>query len=289
MDYIRLPTAPLWSAEAIDRIDRLPDTHTPDDSSILGEVVTELAPLLERLPMPTAVDHLLARAACFVRRAELYAAVATLAYLGMLRLERLAWPGWQHDDGTVKRRLRPLEMALVRLVALPRPVAALQVGLLEAGCSSGELALVAHADVTVAAGGEVLVQLPGCGLATPRRVRLGSWVAGAMAVYLVRGSTAPLVYTGQSSEDAKQQSCVLMSVRKTLVSAGLGADRSVTPESIRRAGARAVYDNTPRDRRLLAAAAMLGTSDFNRVAVLVGHVPQTNFFVPPVQWEAANP
>ena len=266
-------TAPSWSADPATLIHRTFDaTHSHQDRVDLLATVGALEPLLTRHQPTKAVDHLLASYGPFEDRVNGYAAVSSLNSLGLLQVP-LTWPGWAHPDGTSKRLLRPLEFALARYVSLRSPVAASEFALLEAGAASAELAQVTAADLKRNEAGQVVVSLPGTALTAPRTVGLGDWATASVIQLTLKRPQGLLLYGGRSTDPAKQESAVLMSVRKTLTKAGLGADRSVAPESIRNSGARAIYDRAPTETRLEAAAAALGIDNLDRVADRIGRRP----------------
>lgn len=267
-DHVR-PTAPSWSAKATAIIDALGATHTAADRRRLTDAVRALSSHPRRVATTPAVDRFLADGESFAARATRFAAVATFAHLGLLDVA-VSWPGWSPPGEPTKRLLEPLELALVRLAALRSEVAAVQIALLEAGVSSGELAEVRGDQIGWDVTGLPQVELPGSPRLAARRVTLSVWAWPVVQRLLPAHIDGPLAYRGRSEDPAARQASVLMSVRATIEAAGLGGDHHLAPESIRATGARLRYDQAASGQGLAAAAAVLGIDDVARVADRIG-------------------
>jgi hypothetical protein len=269
-------TAPIWSADPtlLDR--ELASTHTRADRCELTTIADTLATEAPSRPLPSVVDRLLARPTSFTERADTLAAINTLIAIGMLDLPLISWPGWRPDTDAAKRLLRPLEFALVRHLAGRSLVATTEIAALEAGAASGELPTI-HAehlryDHDHA---ELLLTLPGTTITAARELHLAAWAIPAVTRLTRQRPTGPLLYRGTSTDPAKRESAVLMSVRKTLTRAGLGPDPTITPESVRNSGARLAYERAEPHAALQTAAKTLGITNLDRVAERIAHVRST--------------
>lgn len=273
-------TAPDWSAEATAAIDSLAATHTPTDRHQLHDTVQVLAAHPPRIGQEAAVDRLLARGHSFADRARDFAAAATLAHLGVLHVP-VTWPGWAPPPGRAKRLLAPLELALLRLVASAHDTTAVQVALLEAGASSGELAEITASQISYTPTGLPQVTLPGTRRLAPRTIQMAVWSWTHIRTLLETHPAGPLVYRGRSDNPQARQAAVLMSVSKAIDLAGWGADSTVTPDAIRNSAARLRHDAAPTGSGLKLAADSLGITDLHRVAERIGIDPTEPVTSPP--------
>lgn len=213
-------------------------------------------------------------------RRDRFAALRALELLIPLSTEALERPSWVGERNERRRPLSAIELGVVRMCALTKPKSLVPVGLLDAGCVSGELVSI-HAGnfnrghdrriVTVDAPGTTRSSLSGYPPADPRRLLIPDWCAAAIGK---RVDALPVdttvAYYGSRTEPAKAEASVLMNVHSVLVMAGLGSDRTVTPLSIRNGAARLVY----LQHGLEAAFEMLGHQNMSLMASEIGRSPQ---------------
>lgn len=263
--------------------DVLPYALTPSDSVVahLGRLADELAASFLRFgPTPVAIDRFLAVATAWEDRLDRRAALHLFELLPGGDPHPSSWPEWLPPrTRTLKvRPLRPLELALVGLVARRDPRQLAVVGAVAAGCDSGELALIYPRHVELdEAGGPSAFAFPGEPSAArgptpvvPRSAPIPDWAVPAIRQRLdptLRDQDQPLLYDGQSEDVGKIQSSILMTVRKVLRLAGLAGDPSVAPRSIRLGAALERWHATG---SIESAAGMLGLADLGKVQRQLG-------------------
>lgn len=208
-----------------------------------------------------------------------FATVHTIEQLEGLRPSRgqrkgvrpMPFPGWKNpvDVDRHKRLLRPLEMALVRLVALDRSrqhTAVVAFG--EAGAVTGELVQIT-AGLVDSDKHEIL--LPGGvdGL-DERCATIPHWAAPAVGVLVeARPNAKVLLYSGMSDDPAKVQAALGMAATNVFRDAGLAGDPGVSFYSLRYTSARSILDACGTD----AAVEFLGESNYSLVREKLGMAP----------------
>lgn len=242
----------------------------------IGELSNELERLLNASPALRAIDFFLSRATTHAHRLDRYATIRTLEILDQIKGDPIPWPGWLPDDETLRERtLRDTEIGLVRLISLTSAHRVGPIATLDAGAISGELGLLHGIDLTKRDGGDFVVSAPGTlrkerfgyTMASPRELQIGDWATGKFeTLFQATGPNDLLLYAGSATKPEKIQSSILMNVANTLKYAGIGADPTVRPVSIRNTAGRRAYEKGG----LEAAAALLGHDDFNSVAQKIG-------------------
>ncbi len=281
----------------------LPATNTCSKSVLAELTILEgrLSKLFASNEPRAAVDRFLSEVDGWEDRLDRYAVLHILDLAFGSTPKETRWPDWVPcDPNQSKRPLRPLELALVRLIArsdIPTKASlkgktkvakcshvdrVVLVAAAMAGADSGELAYILPSAPEVIAGrvtgnidlpggrrspnastDDSAPQVPGPTSARPRTATLPAWTLQAVEARLVVAANypqAPLLYTGQSTSIEKIQSSLLMNLSSTLKLAGLGGDKSVSPLSIRNGAARERYDETG---SIEVVAAMLGYGDLN--------------------------
>lgn len=250
--------------------------YTAEDLSYLDSLAAELQDLLEHHHPIFAVDRFLAAAATHAESCDRRAALRVFERLSQLGVDPLPWSSLPHPDPNARRRvLTSIEQGLVRHCALPVAQRAGVVGLLDSGASSGELGGL-HAPAFTFTGPLVeIADLPGTCRdarsgypeAQPRGAQIATWARPSLTSLVGAAGARPVLYSGQSTDQGKVQSAMLMVVRTVLRDAGVSGDPTVQPLSIRNTFGRAHYDAS---KDLLATAAMLGHDDLMTVAREIG-------------------
>ena len=267
-------------------------THSDEALGALLSHLNRLAELLKARQGHQAIDGFLSEVDDWDSQLDRYAALHTADLAVGCKPQPTRWPGWVAADANLsKRPLRPLELALVRLLARTSTARAALVATAMAGADSGELAIIRPDAPHVVDGllaGEI--DLPGGehgesdgndaprgrpGPTRPyrRTVHLPAWAHTAITARLeatAGGPDALLLYSGSSQSPSKIESSLLMNLNATLKLAGLAGDRSVSPLSIRNGAARERYDETG---SIEAVAAMLGYEDLNLTQRHIGKRP----------------
>lgn len=244
------------------------------------ERICELSDELERLlnvsPALRAIDFFLSRATTHAHRLDRYSAIRALEVLDQIKGNPIPWPGWLPENANLRERvLRDIEIGVVRLVALKSALKTGPVAVLDAGGISGELGLLHGADLasrgsagfTVSAPGTLRQERFGYTMAFPRTLQIGKWASGKFET--LSEATSPedlLLYAGSATKQERIQSSILMNVTSTLSYAGIGADPTVRPLSIRNTAGLRAYE----EGGLEAAATLLGHDDYNSVAQKIG-------------------
>ena len=263
--------------------DVVPHTCMASDSVVdqMGRLADELAEWFERYgPTPVAIDRFLAGAPAWEDRLDRWAVLHLFELLPGGDPHPSPWPEWlRPSTKTLKvRPLRPLELALVGLVARGDVRQLAVVGAVMAGCDSGELAHLYSCHVELDEAGEpIAFALPGepptrCGPTpvVPRSAPIHEWAVPAIRQRLdpaLRDQGRPLLYDGRSEDPHKVQSTILMTVGKVLRLSGLAGDPSVAPRSVRLGAALERWHTTG---SIESAAGLLGLTDLGKVQRQLG-------------------
>lgn len=230
-------------------------SHSSAEAALVERFAADLDARMAALPIGTAVSRFLDEATGRPERLERRAALRTLELLSGLVVAPLVWPVWAgsiDDPHRRKRPLLPLEMGLVRLVAMQHDEWAAVVAVAELPARSCEL-LVPAANFAVDNGG-IAVHLPGGRWVRPRTRRLPAWAVAATTRLVGARPNAPhLLYRGRSTREPAIESSVLMTIGRVLHNAGLADDRTVAPMSICNTGSRIVYEQAGLEAAVEAA------------------------------------
>jgi hypothetical protein len=249
-------------------------THDEPTIAVLVGLATEICETRNESGPLAALTAFFGAATCYEDALDRLAAMHTIEFLEQRQplngqqqgLRPAAFPGWVNpvDPHRVKRVLRPLELSLLRLVALShklQQVAIIAFG--EAGAAVGELPQIPVSTINQ---GSYEVILPGGvdGLAE-RIAALPHWAGQhveTLATHLAAGLDADstlLVYGGASQDPSKIQSAIAMNATNLFRRIGLGGDASVSFGSLRNTAARNVYTVAGTD----AAVEFLGVSSYD--------------------------
>ncbi|WP_334145091.1 hypothetical protein [Rhabdothermincola sp.] len=272
---------------------RLAPLHicTVEDLTRLEALAGELGDLLERHHPAVAVGRFLGAADTHADDCDRRAALRLFERLSQLAVDPLTWARLPHPDPHARRRpLTRLERALVRHCALHSAGRTGVVGLIDSGATSGELGKLTAASFTRGVSGLAeAVDLPGtcrhtrCGYpqARPRPAEIPRWARPGVTTLVTAAGACPVLYSGRSTDPAKVQSALVMTVGAVLRDAGLAGDHTVAPMSIRNTFGRAHYDTTG---DLVATAEALGHDDLMTVAREIGIRPH-----PPTRKRSPKP
>ena len=249
-------------------------THDEPTIAVLVGLATEICETRDESGPLAALTAFFDAATCYEDALDRLAAMHTIEFLEQRQplngqqqgLRPAVFPGWVNpvDPHRVKRVLRPLELSLLRLVALShklQQVAIIAFG--EAGAAVGELPQIPVSTINQ---GSYEVILPGGvdGLAE-RIAALPHWAGKhveSLATHLATGLDADstlLVYGGASQDPSKIQSAIAMNATNLFRRIGLGGDASVSFGSLRNTAARNVYTVAGTD----AAVEFLGVSSYD--------------------------
>lgn len=188
-----------------------------------------------------------------------------------LGLDPAPFPGWVNpgDRHRLKRILRPLELALIRLASLkrsPQHTAVAAFG--EAGAVSGELPLITAKLLEFPPG---TILLPGGvdGLHL-RAATIPQWSAHFVETMVALRPNAPvLVYGGRSTDPRVVLAATGMAATTLLRDAGLGGDKSASYYSLRYTIGRQILESAGTD----AAVEFLGEGNYDLVRQKLGLTP----------------
>lgn len=253
-------------------------THTPEALELLGELAEELAGHSSTGTATAAMNKFFHCSEEWADTCNRKAAFRTLEILCGAKGDASQSP----TPPSAAARRRPfvaLEAGVVRVCALQNPRSGLPVAALDAGCASGELHLIRAEHLVLQADGHYALAAPGTErdntsgftVAHPRQLQVARWATPLVTTALAEhNGKRPLLYHGASTDQVKQQSAILMNVNNLLKRAGLAADRSVQPLSIRNTAARERYD---RDGNIEQVVAMLGADSYDTVLREIGLRP----------------
>ena len=188
--------------------------------------------------------------------------------------QRLPRPSWTVPSGVRGRPLTRLEQALCRVTVErwpdPAAVSATQYALCEASGTSGELSRIQANGVRI--GETATVSFGGGRDQEPRVATLDPWATSVVirrfGAIDTSNESAPFVYDGAAPSSAKAQASVSGNLSRVLRFAGLGADPTLNPTSIRHTGALRLSET---GAGIEAVAKALGCRSLDRTrAILAG-------------------
>ena len=252
-------------------------TYSESAVALLIELTDELEANLTKWSPAGAVDRFICSTDDWTERLNRWACVRALECLDRLPCSPLPRPQWCPPEPNLRRRtFTDVEIGLVRHCSLGAATRAGAVGALDAGAASGELHGLTPTEVrrddrgapTHLEGKGTVRDVPfGYPTAAARTLEIPAWAGTAFATLVAHTEpTELLLYSGNSNENPKIQSSILMGVKKVLTQAGLGDDPTVKPISIRNTAARRVYESGG----IEAAARFLGHDDWMSVAKEIG-------------------
>lgn len=252
-------------------------TYSVSAVSLLIELTDELEGNMAKRSAAGAVDRFISSTDDWTERLNRWACVRALECLDRLPCSPLPRPQWCPPQPNLRRRtFTDVEIGLVRHCSLGAATRAGAVGALDAGAASGELHGLTPSEVRrddhgtpthLEGKGTVRDVNHGYPIAAPRTMEIPAWACSAFATLVAHSKpTELLLYNGNSNENLKIQSSILMGVKKVLTQAGLGDDPTAKPLSIRNTAARRVYESGG----IEAAARFLGHDDWMSVAKEIG-------------------
>jgi integrase len=136
--------------------------------------------------------------------------------------------------------------------------------LAEATATTHEIPRIRPSDVRLDDG---VVLLSGSRSTLPREGRLTDWGVSTLAARMQTTGNTPLAYRGAGQSPAAMQASCSAALDKILTAAGLRADKSVKPVSVRAWAGHRVWQTTG---RIEAAAAALGCRSLDAAAATIG-------------------